>query len=81
MSDAGGIFLGRFAQEFLSVGQLIFLIFLMASHVLTFSVLMNELTDHGACTIGFSVVGLTVSFIGSVPRRMKRVYWISVICT
>ncbi|KAI9038225.1 putative amino acid transporter [Aspergillus affinis] len=79
MSDAGGIFLGRFAREFLSVGQLIFLIFLMASHVLTFSVLMNELTDHGACTIGFSVVGLAVSFIGSIPRRMKRVYWISVI--
>lgn len=80
MSDAGGIFLGRFAQEFLSVGQLVFLIFLMASHVLTFSVLMNELTNHGACTIGFSVVGLAVSFIGSLPRRMERVYWISVIC-
>lgn len=80
MSDAGGIFFGRFARQFLSVGQLIFLIFLMASHVLTFSVLMNELTDHGACTIGFSVVGLVVSFLGSMPRRMEKVYWISVIC-
>ncbi|KAJ5982828.1 hypothetical protein N7481_004927 [Penicillium waksmanii] len=78
MGDAGEILLGRTGREILGMGQLLFLIFLMASHILTFSILMNTLTDHGACTIVFAVVGLIISFIGTIPRTMEKVYWMSI---
>ncbi|KAI9043625.1 putative amino acid transporter [Aspergillus affinis] len=78
MGDAGELLMGRFGREFLGLGQLLFLTFIMASHLLTFTVVMNELTDHGACTIAFGIVGLVISFIGALPRTMDKVYLISI---
>lgn len=80
MGDAGQILMGRFGRELLGLGQLLLLIFIMASHILTFSVLMNELTNHSACTIPFGTIGLVVSFLGALPRTMDKVYWLSVAC-
>ncbi|RMJ20988.1 hypothetical protein PHISP_08141, partial [Aspergillus sp. HF37] len=70
MADAGEILLGRFGREFLDFGQLALLIFMMASHLLTFSVTLNTITKHATCTIVFGVVGLIVSFIGALPRTL-----------
>lgn len=83
MADVGEVLfaplgLGRFGREFLGTGQLLFLIFIMASHILTFSVMMNTLTDHGTCSIVFGVVGLIVSFIFSLPRTLRKVSWMSI---
>ncbi|KAK1138532.1 hypothetical protein N8T08_002418 [Aspergillus melleus] len=78
MADAGELLMGRIGRELLGTGQLLLLVFIMASHILTFSVLMNTLTNHGTCTIVFAVVGTLVSFFGALPRTMDRVYWISV---
>lgn len=80
MGDAGELLMGRLGREFLGLAQLLFLVFIMASHLLTFTVVMNELTDHGACTIAFGIVGLVISFIGALPRTMDKVYLISVAC-
>ncbi|KAH1615206.1 hypothetical protein V6000_008909 [Aspergillus fumigatus] len=77
MGDAGELLMGRFGRELFGIGQLLFLIFLMASHILTFSVVFNTITNHGTCTIVFGVVGLVVSFIGALPRTMGKVYWMS----
>lgn len=81
MGDAGELLMGRFGRELFGIGQLLFLIFLMASHILTFSVVFNTITNHGTCTIVFGVVGLVVSFIGALPRTMGKVYWMSMACT
>ncbi|KAJ5462170.1 hypothetical protein N7530_010375 [Penicillium desertorum] len=78
MADAGELLMGRIGRELLGTGQLLLLIFSMASHILTSSVLMNTLTNHGTCTIVFAVVGTLVSFVGALPRTMDKVYWISV---
>ncbi|KAF7592255.1 hypothetical protein BBP40_000457 [Aspergillus hancockii] len=78
MGDAGELIMGRFGRELMGTGQLLLLIFLMASHILTFSVLFNTITGHGACTIVFAVIGMIVSFIGALPRTMNKVYWMSV---
>ncbi|PYI02425.1 hypothetical protein BO78DRAFT_454089 [Aspergillus sclerotiicarbonarius CBS 121057] len=78
MGDAGEVIMGRFGRELLGTGQLLFLIFVMASHVLTFTVLMNTMTDHGTCTIVFGVISLVVSCIGALPRTMGNVYWMSI---
>lgn len=80
MGDAGEILFGRIGREILFFGQLLFCIFLMSSHILTFTVLFNTITGHGTCTIVFGVVGLVVSFIGALPRTMGKVYWMSLAC-
>ena len=80
MADAGEVMMGRFGRELLGIGQLLFLIFLMSSHILTFSVAFNVLTDHGTCTVVFGVVGLIVSLILSLPRTLKNVSWFSIVC-
>ncbi|KAJ5138836.1 uncharacterized protein N7515_003684 [Penicillium bovifimosum] len=79
MGDAGELLLGPIGREICFVGQLLFIIFLMASHILTFSVLFNTITNHGTCTIVFGVVGLIVSCIAALPRTSEKVYWMSII--
>ncbi|CAG8934330.1 unnamed protein product [Penicillium salamii] len=78
MGDAGEILMGRVGREILGVGQLLLLIFLMSSHLLTFTILMNTLTMHGTCTTVFGVIGLIICFLGALPRTMGKVYWMSV---
>ncbi|KAI9036458.1 putative amino acid transporter [Aspergillus affinis] len=77
MGDAGELLLGPIGREIFGIGQLLFLIFLMSSHILTFTVLFNTITNHGTCSIVFGVVGLVVSFIGALPRTVGKVYWMS----
>ncbi|PKY04412.1 hypothetical protein P168DRAFT_236371 [Aspergillus campestris IBT 28561] len=79
MGDAGELLFGRIGREVFYVGQLLFIIFLMASHILTFSVLFNTITSHGTCTIVFGVVGLIVSFLCALPRTAGKVFWMSTI--
>ncbi|KAF7597192.1 hypothetical protein BBP40_009532 [Aspergillus hancockii] len=77
MADAGEILMGPFGRELLFVGQMLFLVFLMASHILTFTVAMNTLTDHGTCSIVFGIVGLIVSLLVSLPRTLEKMSWLS----
>ncbi|KAG0160102.1 hypothetical protein PDIDSM_7629 [Penicillium digitatum] len=79
MGDAGELLLAPIGREIFFVGQLLFIIFLMASHILTFSVLFNTITSHGTCTIVFGVVGLVVSCIAALPRTAEKVFWMSII--
>lgn len=85
MADAGEVLfrplgLARFGREFLGTAQLLFLVFIMGSHLLTFTVMMNTLTNHGTCSIVFGVVGLVVSFIFALPRTLRKVSWFSFAC-
>jgi uncharacterized membrane protein len=79
MGDAGELLMGPIGREIFFVGQLLFIIFLMASHILTFSVLFNTITNHGTCTIVFGVVGLLVSCIAALPRTAEKVFWMSIV--
>ncbi|CAG8902646.1 unnamed protein product [Penicillium egyptiacum] len=82
MGDAGEVMFhpmgwARFGREFLGTAQLLFLIFVMGSHILTFSVMMDTITDHGTCSIVFGIVGLIVSFVCALPRTLRKVSWLS----
>ncbi|KAJ5999667.1 hypothetical protein N7481_000076 [Penicillium waksmanii] len=82
MGDAGEILFGkiglpRFGREFLGTAQLLFLVFIMGSHILTFTVMMNTITEHATCSIVFGVVGMIISFIFAVPRTLRKVSWFS----
>lgn len=80
MGDVGELLLGGIGREVLYVGQLLLTIFLCASHVLTFTVTMNTLTEHGTCTIVFGVVGMILSFLCNLPRTMDKVYLMAIVC-
>ncbi|KAJ5504979.1 Amino acid transporter transmembrane [Penicillium fimorum] len=77
LADAGEILFGAFGRELFGIGQLLFSIFIMGSHILTFSVMMNTVTDHGTCTMVFTAVGFVICFVCSLPRTMKNMTYIS----
>ncbi|OJJ29838.1 hypothetical protein ASPWEDRAFT_79820, partial [Aspergillus wentii DTO 134E9] len=79
MADAGEIIAGSIGREVVGAGQLLFMVFIMGSHLLTFTVAMNSVTNHGTCTIVFGVVGLIASFICNIPRTMTKISWLSLI--
>ncbi|KAM0097278.1 hypothetical protein ACP6JE_008195 [Aspergillus fumigatus] len=78
MGDAGEVIMGRFGRELFGTGQLLLVVFIMASHILTFTVAMNSITDHGTCSIVFGVVGLVISFVLCLPRTLAKVSFLSV---
>ena len=79
-ADAGRLIGGPVGREIFAVGQVMVLIFIMGAHVLTFAVAMNAMTDHGACTIIFSIIGLIASLLLGLPRTFKNVSYFSIFC-
>ncbi|KAJ5559769.1 Amino acid transporter transmembrane [Penicillium frequentans] len=79
MADAGEVLMGRFGRELLGTAQLLFLIFIMASHILTFTVAFNVITKHGTCTMVFGLVGMIISCFLSLPRTLAKVSWLSLV--
>lgn len=77
LGDAGEILLGSFGRELFGTGQFLFCIFVMGSHILTFRVMMNTITNHGTCSIVFALVGMLISLVLSIPRTMRGMTWIS----
>lgn len=80
LADAGEVIAGSIGREVLGTGQLLLVVFIMASHLLTFTVAMNSLTEHGTCSIVFAVMGLVVSLIANLPRTLKHVSTMSIAC-
>ena len=80
LADAGEILLGRFGRELFGLGQILFSIFIMGSHIVTFSTMLNTITDHGTCSIVFGIVGMIVCLLLSLPRTIKNMTYISVAC-
>ncbi|KAI5201856.1 amino acid transporter [Aureobasidium subglaciale] len=82
-ADAGEILfkplkMGAIGREFFGGAQTIFLIFTMASHILTWTICLNTVTDSATCTVVWAVVGLVVFFIFDLPRTLRNVSWMSI---
>lgn len=78
MADAGEIMLGPIGREVFGAAQIIFIVFVMGSHVLTFSIMMNTVTTHAACTIIFALVGSVLCFLCTIPRKLGDVSYMAV---
>lgn len=78
MGDAGEILAGAWGREICGIAQATFLVFIMGSHVLTFSIMMNVLTNHSLCTVWFMVIGTAISFICTLPRTLKSISHLSI---
>ncbi|KAI1843553.1 hypothetical protein JX266_010186 [Neoarthrinium moseri] len=73
--DAGEVMgrsigMGRAFQEFFGWAQTIFQVFVMGSHLLTWTICLNTLTDSSTCTIVWGVVGLAVFWVLNTPRTL-----------
>ncbi|KAL6714821.1 hypothetical protein ACLMJK_007081 [Lecanora helva] len=78
MADAGEVMLGPVGREVFGIAQMLFLVFVMGSHILTFSIMMNVVTEHGTCTIVFGLVGFIVCLIFTMPRTLHKVSYMSI---
>ncbi|KAJ4147558.1 hypothetical protein LMH87_002070 [Akanthomyces muscarius] len=67
----------RIFQEVFGWAQAIFQIFVMGAHLLTWTICLNALSDHSACTIVWAVVGLAVFWVLNLPRTLKHTSWMS----
>ncbi|KAK3296676.1 transmembrane amino acid transporter protein-domain-containing protein [Chaetomium fimeti] len=74
--DAGEVMgrsigMGKLFQEVFGWAQVIFQVFVMGSHLLTWTICLNTLTDSAACTIVWGVVGLGVFWVLNTPRTLR----------
>lgn len=82
--DAGEVMgrtigMGRLFQEVFGGAQTIFQIFVMGSHLLTWTICLNNLSSTGTCTIVWAVVGLVVFWVLNLPRTLKGASYMSFI--
>ena len=80
-ANAAELIFGPVGKWLIEIMQILILIFIMAAHILTFTVEMNVLTSHGTCTIIFGVIGTIVSFALTLPRTFRGISTLSIICT
>lgn len=78
MADAGEVMAGPIGREILGAAQIMLLVFIMGSHILTFSIMLNTLTNHATCTIVFGVVGLIVCLVCTLPRTLLNVSYMAI---
>ena len=71
--------LGPIGREFFGAAQISFLVFVMGSHILTFSIMLNTLTDHATCTIGYGIVALVVCLVCTLPRTLLNVSYMAIV--
>ncbi|KAH6840578.1 transmembrane amino acid transporter protein-domain-containing protein [Chaetomium sp. MPI-CAGE-AT-0009] len=74
--DAGEVMgrsigMGKVFQEVFGWAQVIFQVFVMGSHLLTWTICLNTLTNSAACTIVWGVVGLGVFWVLNIPRTLR----------
>ncbi|ATZ58468.1 hypothetical protein BCIN_16g02440 [Botrytis cinerea B05.10] len=66
-------------REIAGAAQVLFLLFLMASHILTWIICLDTLTGGSVCNIVWGVVGMCVFWILDVPRTYRGMSWLSIV--
>ncbi|KAF7944209.1 hypothetical protein EAE96_010611 [Botrytis aclada] len=66
-------------REIAGAAQILFLLFLMASHILTWIICLDTLTNGKVCNIVWGVVGMGVFWILDLPRTCRGMSWLSVV--
>ena len=70
----------RVGKEIGGAGQVGFLIFSMGSHILTWIICFNTITDHATCNIVWGVSALIVFWLFDLPRTLKNMSHWSIAC-
>ncbi|KAF2091649.1 hypothetical protein K490DRAFT_32850 [Saccharata proteae CBS 121410] len=78
LADAGQVMFGPIGKEIFGAAFIIFCVFCMASHLLTWTIAMNTITGHATCTLVWGVIGVVVFFLLTIPRTLKNVSYLSI---
>ncbi|KAI0810950.1 transmembrane amino acid transporter protein-domain-containing protein [Irpex lacteus] len=73
MADAGEILAGPIGREVLGSAQVIFMVFLCASHVLTGTIAFDTITDGASCSVVWAVVSVVICFVMTLPRTLNGI--------
>ncbi|KAL9620469.1 MAG: hypothetical protein Q9160_005054 [Pyrenula sp. 1 TL-2023] len=68
----------RIAYEFSGFMLLANNIILIGFHVLTGAKVLNTLSDHSLCTVGFSAIAMVMGIVLSIPRTLRHVSFMSI---
>jgi hypothetical protein len=78
IGDAAELLFGKGAREFVGAIYYIYLALVAGAGMLTTSVALNALSDHGLCTMAFLAVACASAFIfGAGFRSLEKVAWLS----
>jgi len=70
----------KFGRELGGAGQTLFLVFCMASHILTWVICFNTLTNNSVCNVVWGAIALIVFWVCDIPRTLQKMSYMSVIC-
>lgn len=76
IDDAAEIMFGRAGREIMGGAFWVYYSLVYAASLLTFSIALNTLSEHAACTMIWVTIGAVVTFIlGTMTRTMKVMSW------
>ncbi|KAI0823591.1 transmembrane amino acid transporter protein-domain-containing protein [Trametes gibbosa] len=79
MADAGEILAGRIGREVLGAAQVIFMIFVCGSHVLTGLIAFDTITAGASCSILWAGVSAILCLLLTLPRTLNGISYMSVV--
>ncbi|KZT21835.1 hypothetical protein NEOLEDRAFT_1171718 [Neolentinus lepideus HHB14362 ss-1] len=78
MADAGMVLGGPVWREILGTAQVVFLIFVCGSHVLTGLIAFDTITSGASCSITWAAVTAALGFALTLPRTLDGISYLSV---
>ena len=78
MADAGYILAGPIGREVLGAAQVIFMVFVCGSHVLTGLIAFDTITDGASCSVVWAVVSAVICLVLTIPRTLNGISYMSV---
>ncbi|KAH9852750.1 transmembrane amino acid transporter protein-domain-containing protein [Lenzites betulinus] len=79
MADAGEILAGPIGREVLGAAQVVFMIFVCGSHVLTGLIAFDTITDGASCSILWAAVSAIICLLLTLPRTLNGISYMSVV--
>ncbi|PWZ00254.1 hypothetical protein BCV70DRAFT_107454 [Testicularia cyperi] len=69
----------KIAYELTAAALVLNNVFIMGLHTLTGSEILNTLSNHGACSVVFSLVIMVVSIILTLPRKLEQLTGLGIV--
>lgn len=70
----------RIGREIGAIGALLFFVFCMASHILTWVICLQTLSDNRICKMIWGVIALILMWICTWPRTLQKMSYFSIAC-
>ncbi|THG98973.1 hypothetical protein EW026_g3292 [Hermanssonia centrifuga] len=78
MADAGEIIAGPIGREVLGAAQVIFMIFVCGSHVLTGLIAFDTITNGASCSVLWAGISAIICLAFTIPRTLDGIAYLSV---